>query len=352
MKSFNLLSICAFFVGLNACAQVSETSMQEASNPNSTAKLELNEQEWRERLTETQYYVLRSKGTEAPFTGEFVLNKEQGTYKCAGCGEALFTDSMKFDSHCGWPSFDREIQGRKIIQTTDLSHGMRRTEITCARCGGHLGHLFDDGPTETGLRYCVNSAALTFEPKKPINTKKETDTITLAGGCFWCIEAIFEALDGVVQAESGYSGGNTHQPTYKSVSTGQTGHAEVVQLVYRPDVIALEELFEVFFSLHDPTTLNRQGADYGTQYRSAIFYHSEDQKNLANQIIAELNAKKAFNNPIVTEVTAFKAFYKAENYHQEYYALNREQPYCRAVIQPKMDKLHQVFANKLKEKQP
>ncbi|KOY88099.1 hypothetical protein AD998_07100 [bacterium 336/3] len=312
--------------------------------------MKLTEQEWKAKLTPEQYYILREKGTERAFTGEFVFTKEKGTYKCAGCGEALFSDDMKFDSHCGWPSFDKEIAGGKIIQTEDNSHGMKRTEITCAKCGGHLGHIFDDGPTETGKRYCVNSGSLSFEPKKEIVKTESIETITLGGGCFWCIEAIFEELKGVKSVESGYSGGKTINPTYKEISNGDTGHVEVVQVTYDSNIISLEELLEVFFSLHDPTTLNRQGADVGTQYRSAIFYHNDKQKKLAQNVITTLNTNKAFDNPIVTEVSAFNKFYKAENYHQEYYKLNQEQPYCKAVIKPKMDKLHKIFSNKLKTK--
>lgn len=225
---------------------------------------------------------------------------------------------------------------------------MHRTEITCAKCGGHLGHIFDDGPTETGMRYCVNSASLSFEPKSAGSAMLQT--ITLGGGCFWCIEAIFTELHGVVKVESGYSGGQTANPTYKDVCTGNTGHAEVVQVTYDPNVISFEELLEVFFTLHNPTTLNRQGADVGTQYRSAIFYHTEVQKEAALKTIAELNKNGVYESPIVTEVTAFNSFYKAENYHQEYFALHQEEPYCRAVIQPKVEKLHKVFTDKLKVK--
>lgn len=285
------------------------------------------------------------KGTEKPFSGEFVFTKDKGTYKCAGCGEALFTDEMKFESHCGWPSFDREMAGGKIVQTEDNSHGMHRIEITCAKCGGHLGHIFDDGPTETGVRYCVNSASLTFEPQ----TKGvvSADTITLGGGCFWCIEAIFDELKGVIDVRSGYSGGKVVNPSYREVCSGTTGHAEVVQISYDPSVISLEDLLEVFFTLHDPTTLNRQGADVGTQYRSVIFYHNENQKKTVQRVIAHLGENKVFDSPIVTEVTAFDRFYEAENYHQEYYALHKEEPYCRMVIQPKMEKLKKVFKNKL-----
>lgn len=338
-----LLSVC-----MTSCAQNTTKQDKVKINQTSTSKMELSEQEWKAKLTPEQFYILREKGTEKPFTGKFTFTKEKGIYQCAGCGEALFTDEMKFESHCGWPSFDREVAGGKIIQTEDLSHGMRRTEITCAKCGGHLGHIFDDGPTETGKRYCVNSASLSFEPLANKN-ENNYETITLGGGCFWCIEAIFEDVKGVKSVISGYSGGKTSNPTYKEVSNGNTGHAEVVQITYDTKIISLEELLEIFFTLHDPTTLNRQGADVGTQYRSAIFYHNENQKYIAQKVIKTLNTNKAFDNPIVTEVSAFTKFYKAENYHQEYYELNKEQPYCKAVIKPKMDKLHKVFSEKLKK---
>lgn len=175
-----------------------------------------------------------------------------------------------------------------------------------------------------------------------------TDTITLASGCFWCVEAIFDQLNGVISVESGYSGGKVKNPTYKEVCTGNTGHAEVCQLVYDTGVISLEEILEVFFKTHDPTTLNRQGADVGSQYRSAIFYHNEAQKNTAERIKKELNEAAVWPNPVVTEISPFTVFYKAEDYHQEYFENNGDQPYCRAVIQPKVEKFQKVFKNKLK----
>lgn len=340
----NLLIILLTFIFLAGCAQ-------NQNNQKKTVAVELSEQEWKEKLSPEQYYTLREKGTEKPFTGEFLFTKDKGVFKCAGCGQALFSDEMKFESECGWPSFDKEIEGGKIIQTDDFSAGMKRTEITCSNCGGHLGHLFDDGPTETGKRYCVNSSSLTFEPlQKKENAKlKTTETITMGGGCFWCIEAIFEELKGVEKVESGYSGGTIENPTYKLVTSGTTHHAEVVQITYNTSIISLAELLEVFFTLHDPTTKNRQGADIGTQYRSIIFYHDDHQKKTVETIISTLNNEKAFEKPIVTEVVPFKKFYKAENYHQEYYELNKEQPYCKVVIKPKMDKLYKIFSDKLKD---
>ncbi len=174
------------------------------------------------------------------------------------------------------------------------------------------------------------------------------EVATLAGGCFWCLEAVYDELQGVQRVQSGYAGGSVPNPTYKQVCTGTTGHAEVVQLTYDPDVVSYRDLLEIFFTIHDPTTLNRQGADVGTQYRSAIFYHDEEQKRQAEQIIAELEADNAFPNPIVTEVAPLDAFYPAEDYHRDYFANNPNQPYCQVVIAPKVRKFRQKFAEKRK----
>jgi peptide-methionine (S)-S-oxide reductase len=176
----------------------------------------------------------------------------------------------------------------------------------------------------------------------------QTETATLGGGCFWCTEAIFKSLKGVDTVESGYSGGHTKNPTYKEVCTGETGHAEVIQITFDPKVISFDEILEVFFETHDPTSLNRQGADAGTQYRSVIFYHSPEQKEKAEAYKAQLNKENVFNKPIVTEIKAFDKFYKAENYHQNYFANNRSQGYCQFVIVPKIEKFKKIFKNKLK----
>jgi peptide-methionine (S)-S-oxide reductase len=182
-----------------------------------------------------------------------------------------------------------------------------------------------------------------------IKSMEKVDTATLATGCFWCTEAIFEQLNGVLQVVSGYSGGHLKNPTYKQVCSGETGHAESVQIQYEPDKISFDELLEVFFQVHDPTTLNRQGADVGTHYRSAIFYHNEDQKKKAEYYKAELNKSGAFKNPIVTEISPVSEFYTAEDYHQEYYENNKNSnPYCAVVIRPKLEKFQKVFSNKLK----
>jgi peptide-methionine (S)-S-oxide reductase len=176
-----------------------------------------------------------------------------------------------------------------------------------------------------------------------------TEIATFANGCFWCTEAIFEELDGVISATSGYTGGQTENPTYKEVCTGETGHAECLQIVYDPAKISFDQLLEVFWETHDPTTLNRQGADVGTQYRSGVFYHNPEQKEKAEKYKAELNKSGAFDKPIVTEITPFTKFYAAENYHQQYYENNNNtNPYCKIVIQPKLEKFRKVFKDKLK----
>jgi len=182
------------------------------------------------------------------------------------------------------------------------------------------------------------------------NTDKENNLqkATLGGGCFWCTEAIFKELKGVIDVKPGYSGGHVKNPSYKEVCTGNTGHAEVVQVTYDPELISFSEILQVHFMTHDPTTLNRQGADIGTQYRSAVFYHTDDQKYTALNIIDRLNMEKIYDNPIVTEITHFEAFYEAEDYHHNYFAQNKNQPYCQFVISPKIDKFKKIFREKLK----
>ncbi len=185
--------------------------------------------------------------------------------------------------------------------------------------------------------------------KRNINMEKQkTQVATFAGGCFWCTEAIFEQVKGVLSVVSGYSGGHVINPAYREVTRGNTGHAEAIQVTFDPSVISYVELLEIFFKTHDPTTLNRQGADVGTQYRSAVFFHSDEQKRITEEIIVALNNEKIWNDPIVTEVTAFTNFYTAEDYHQEYFKNNQQQGYCRIVIQPKVEKFTKVFKDKLK----
>ncbi len=178
-----------------------------------------------------------------------------------------------------------------------------------------------------------------------MDSRAEMETATLGGGCFWCLEAVFQELEGVISVESGYSGGSG-TPNYKEVSSGATGHAEVVQVVFKPGITTYEEILAVYFTMHDPTTLNRQGADVGTQYRSIIFYHSPEQKAASQAVMKQLVADKVYNNKIVTQLTPYEHFYKAESYHQDYYSRNRTAGYCRAVIDPKIQKFRQKFASK------
>lgn len=189
---------------------------------------------------------------------------------------------------------------------------------------------------------------LTKKSKENLMNSDKYEIVTFGEGCFWCSEAIFQRVRGVLKVESGYSGGSVPNPTYEAVCTGKTGHAEVVQITFDPKIISFQELLEIFFSTHDPTTLNRQGADVGTQYRSVIFYHNEEQKKIAEEMIKKLNESKIWDSPIVTEVSKFKNFYKAEDYHQNYYNNNQFQPYCNFVISPKLEKLKKYFSNKLK----
>ncbi len=201
------------------------------------------------------------------------------------------------------------------------------------------------GPTK------VHSNSATKQPvnNKTINMNTNEAIATFGGGCYWCMEAYFQRLDGVVKVESGFSGGNTPNPTYREVCSGMTGHAEVIQITYDTSIISFAELLKVFFTMHDPATLNRQGNDIGTQYRSVIFYQDDVQKKLANEIIEELNKAAVYDQPIVTEVSKWEAFYKAADYHQNYYNDNPNEGYCRFVIQPKLEKFEKVFKDKLKK---
>jgi peptide-methionine (S)-S-oxide reductase len=198
------------------------------------------------------------------------------------------------------------------------------------------------------LVFSEDSRNMSETKNQPMTSPPGKEVITLAGGCFWCIEAVFNELRGVDKVESGYSGGSVANPSYRQVCSGTTGHAEVVQVTFDPKVISLKDILGVFFTVHDPTTLNRQGPDVGTQYRSAIFYRSSEQKTVAEQVIKEIQTSKVWKDPVVTEISPFQAFYKAENYHQEYFKLNGQAPYCRVVIAPKMAKFREHYRDKLK----
>ncbi|MBK9580004.1 MAG: bifunctional methionine sulfoxide reductase B/A protein [Fibrobacteres bacterium] len=277
-----------------------------------------NDSDWLATLSPQRHAILRQAHTEKPFTGELLKETREGWYKCHACGLPLFKSDGKFNSGCGWPSFHTPAAFENIKTRSDNSLGMHRTEILCARCGSHLGHLFDDGPAPTGLRYCVNSLSMDFAPGLA-KVPSKTDTAVFAAGCFWGVEKLFAETPGVVSTAVGYTGGNTQSPTYKQVCTGTTGHAEAVEVVFDPGRIGYEKLVELFFLSHDPTTPNRQGPDHGTQYRSAIFHRDADQEAIARKVRDRLVADKNWSSPVVTEFAAAGRFWKAEDYHQKWF---------------------------------
>ena len=276
------------------------------------------------KLTPEQRGVILAKGTERPFCGNLLDNKKTGVYVCALCDLPLFSSGDKFHSGTGWPSFFQPIDPDHVVETRDTSHGMTRVEITCARCGGHLGHVFEDGPEPTGLRFCVNSESLTFYEegdKLPQGAQPiETRAAYFAGGCFWGVEHHFQQVEGVVDAVSGFQGGRVKNPTYEQVCREDTGFAEVVRVVYDPSRVTYRQLLRAFFAMHDPTQLDRQGPDTGEQYRGAIFAVDDEQLAEANAYIETLREAGVYSRPIVTQVQPAEGheFYPAEAYHQDY----------------------------------
>jgi peptide methionine sulfoxide reductase msrA/msrB len=277
-------------------------------------------------LTPAEEAVIVHKGTEQPFTGEYNDNFESGTYHCRRCDAPLYRSSDKFASSCGWPSFDDEIEGA-VRRETDADG--RRTEILCANCGAHLGHVFEgEMLTDKNVRHCVNSISMVFKPDASAAVGEQTADTALAhfaGGCFWGVEHMFAGKDGVVSATSGYMGGTKEDPTYQDVLTGRTGHLEAVEVEYDPEKVSYEELARFFFEIHDPTQDNGQGPDIGAQYHSAIFYGSDEEKATAEKLIGILRDK---GYDVATEVLPAGRFWKAEDYHQDYYARNGHTPYC------------------------
>lgn len=275
------------------------------------------------KLNEAERRVIINKGTEAPFSGDLLNEKREGTFVCRQCGSALYHSIDKFESGCGWPSFDDEIEGA-VTRIPDADG--QRTEIVCSNCKGHLGHVFlGEGFTEKNTRHCVNSISMDFIPGK----LELEETAVFAGGCFWGVEYYLQKHEGVKSVVSGYTGGKVKAPTYQQVTTGSTGHFEAVEVTYDPAKVDYETLAKTFFEIHDPTQKNGQGPDIGKQYRSAVFYQNEEQKLISEKLIKQLKDK---GYKVATKVLPAKTFYEAESYHQDYYFRKGTQPYCHGYV--------------------
>ncbi len=274
-------------------------------------------------LTPAEKRVIRDKGTEKPFSGKYNDEFSRGLYICRQCDAPLYRSDDKFKTDCGWPGFDDELPGA-IKKVADPDG--KRIEILCARCGAHLGHVFKgEKLTPKNTRQCVNSISMSFEPE---NSKKIGRAI-FAGGCFWGVEYWMKKTPGVLTVTSGYTGGRKEYPTYREVCSGKTGHAEAVEVIFDRRKVDYETLARLFFEIHDPTQLNRQGPDQGAQYRSAIFYLDDAQKQTAEKLIGILRDNDL---AVVTSVKPAGRFWPAEDYHQDYYNRKNSTPYCHAYV--------------------
>ncbi|MEI8243465.1 MAG: bifunctional methionine sulfoxide reductase B/A protein [bacterium] len=288
----------------------------------------VNTNDWR-TLTPAEEAVIVHKGTERPGSGLYEKQKEPGTFVCRRCGAALYRAEDKFDAGCGWPSFDAEVPG--AVRRLPDADG-QRTEILCATCGGHLGHVFTgERLTARNTRHCVNSVSLDFVPLA-LDTSRFERAI-FAGGCFWGVQSLLQPARGVIRSMVGYTGGHTEHPGYEEVCAHTTGHAEATEVIFDPRQTTFEAVARLFFEIHDPTQRDRQGPDIGDQYRSAVFYTSEKQKEITLRLIGELRKK---NLDVATQVVPAATFWQAEAYHQDYYRRTGKAPYCHRRV-PRFD---------------
>jgi len=272
-------------------------------------------------LSVEEKYVIVEKGTEQPFTGNLLNNRKEGVYTCKKCDAPLYNSSDKFNSNCGWPSFDDEIEGA-IEREIDADD--RRTEILCNNCGAHLGHVFEgEQMTNKNTRHCVNSISLNFQAV----LYNHLERAIFAGGCFWGVEYYLQKQNGVISTTVGYTGGHIENPSYEEVCSHASGHIEAIEVIFDASKTDYETLTKIFFEIHDPTQIDRQGPDRGEQYRSEIFYMNDSQKTIAERLIIILE-KKGLN--VATKLSPAGKFWVAEKYHQDYYQRGGETPYCHA----------------------
>jgi peptide methionine sulfoxide reductase msrA/msrB len=316
---FIILFIISLSFYMTGCSQ----SNSQASDKSADKSQKYN------KLTPEEENVIVNKGTEAPFTGKYEDFWQKGVYVCKRCGATLYLSDNKFDAHCGWPSFDDAIPG--AVKRHPDPDG-QRTEIECTNCGAHLGHVFlGEGLTAKNTRYCVNSISMNFiSAAEWAKSHPKTDTAIFAGGCFWGVQYYLEKTKGVISTETGYINSKTPHPTYEQVCTGKTGAAEAVRVVFNPALVSYEDVAKMFFDIHDPTELNRQGPDVGLQYRSAVFYKNDAQKATAEKLIGILKIKGL---DVQTKVVKADNFWLAEDHHQHYYDRNGEEPYCHKFVQ-------------------